>query len=300
MSVHDAIIAIVACSVDPRRDVYMLAIDHRSSLERRLAALVTETVPRSLPRLKMTAVAAANDAAGRLDAGAGEVALLVDRATALATPFSDINGVDLAVAVETSGSAELCLEAPMEYLRRELVELAPRWGKILVRWNPADDPEVKNRQATTLGHFSELCAEVGVERLVEVLVPPTATDLDVTGGDRSRYEAELLPAHLGHVLHEISGVIDPDLWKIESPMDPQHALELAVAAASSRRARFVVLGAGKSYDKLEAHSEPSRAALNSSVSQWAGVSGRRNSSNWRSAPSSQTLRRLRSVRASAN
>ena len=69
----------------------------------------------------------------------------------------------------------------------------PDFAKALVRWNPADDPEIKQLQAGRLRRLGDRLHERGRKYLFELLVPATPRQLALVGGNAADYDAHVRP-----------------------------------------------------------------------------------------------------------
>ncbi|MXW42618.1 MAG: ROK family protein [Acidimicrobiia bacterium] len=215
--------------------MFMLAFDHRSSTAVEVFGQ-EEVSPEQWSVLAeaKTVIAEAAGLARRDLIDVGEVSVLIDpeHGTAAAC-VAQSEGVPIALALEISGQRELRL------LDQHTLDTAintiglPRWGKVLLRWNPGDPEELKGANLDALEYARRFCDTSGIDFLLELIVPATPADLATVGADRKRYRSDVLPALLPVAVGEITrrfGV--PDLWKLEGVTSPVIAAAVAEAAGS--------------------------------------------------------------------
>src|SRR5690606_26187998 len=93
--------------------------------------------------------------------------------------------------------------------------------------------------------------DLGVELMLELLVPPLDADLVRVDGDLERYERELRPALTVDAVSEVRAAgITPDVWKVEGFYGSADYGAVARAAADGLEAtpRLLVLGRGARFD----------------------------------------------------
>jgi myo-inositol catabolism protein IolC len=148
--------------------------------------------------------------------------------------------------VEKSGQDEFDFEYGDEY-GKHIEEFDPVFTKVLVRYNPAGDGAMNERQTERLRELSNWLHERGRKFLFELLVPPTKEQLATVSDDPDRFDTELRPQLMLAAIAELqqSGV-EPDVWKIEG-IDRREDCE-AIATQTRMGGRdavaCVVLGRG--------------------------------------------------------
>jgi myo-inositol catabolism protein IolC len=126
-------------------------------------------------------------------------------------------------------------------------EFDPTYVKVLVRYNPAGDPEVNRRQVTRLVRLSSWVSERGRRFMFELLVPPEQSQLEAVGGDFDRFDREVRPGLVLDTIRDLrSDGVDPDVWKIEGldSRDDCRKVGDLVLSGDRRQAGCVVLGRG--------------------------------------------------------
>lgn len=162
------------------------------------------------------------------------------------------NGYITAVSTEKSGEAEFQFEYGAEYARH-IEEVNPTFVKVLVRYNPEDDPELNRRQSERLQELSDYCRRDARRFMFELLVPPTRTQLALVHGDKSAYDRELRPRLMCTAIKRLQAAgVEPDVWKIEGldeREDCEHMVEV-VRRDDRRHAACIVLGRGADAEKV--------------------------------------------------
>jgi myo-inositol catabolism protein IolC len=227
--------------------MYMLAFDHRQVLRDLYPGV-------SIERLEGTKV----DVLDSLDLVAGSVAskrslaFLVDEEYgAAAARSARERGYYVALPIEASRTSILQAQFPDH--RERFERLDPQCVKALVFHNPADDPERKSIQLGLLRQFNDLAREQGRDFLLEVLITPTAEQLERSGGDKGRYRADQFPELLIESIAEMQRAgVEPDVWKVEGLETVDATVAVGAQATSGGRGdvRCIVLGSGESQETV--------------------------------------------------
>jgi len=231
-----------------KRALFILADDHRDSLEKDLYKLTSAPTPAQAARIradKMLVYEALVDATRRLPDEA-QAGILVD----------EQYGSDVAeLAVKSDGLINLSM--PLEASGKDWFEFAygDDWkthagyfatdhAKVLIRDNPALAVPDRLQQAERLKVVSAWAAETRHHLIVELLVPPTGGDLASVGGDKKRYDDELRPRLTLEVITFLQDHgADPELWKIEGMDTAKDAAAVAdIAKRGGRTADCIILG----------------------------------------------------------
>ena len=196
--------------------LFILASDHRGSFKKKVFGIVDET-PADTARLQdakrvvWEGFKAAHTAG--LPEGAGflvdeEMGAEVAReAAALGVPF--------AMPVEKSGQDIFDFEYGADFASH-ITGFSPTFAKVLVRWNPDDDAETKALQGKRLKQLCDWLHGSGRKLLFELLVPASARQMAMLGGDTAAYDSRMRPMIMLQVIDEIRAAgIEPDVWKIE-------------------------------------------------------------------------------------
>jgi myo-inositol catabolism protein IolC len=190
-----------------------------------------------------------------LGADPGATGVLVDEQFGSDIPRrSRQHGLTLAMPVEKSGQSEFDFDYGEDF-GAHIEEFDSDFSKVLVRYNPDDDPVLNERQLGRLKRLADWLHEHDRKFLFELLVPATDEQLAKLGGDTDRYDAELRPELMRRAIEEIqNAAIEVDVWKIEGVDESEDAAMLAHQTRSGEGREgvaCVVLGRGASTAKVE-------------------------------------------------
>ncbi|HYV01483.1 MAG TPA: DUF2090 domain-containing protein, partial [Actinomycetota bacterium] len=229
--------------------LYILAFDHRGSFQKKFFGVTGEPAAPDVERISDAKHVIFEGFLHALDEGADRTSagLLVDEqfGAAIARP-AKADGLILAMPVEKSGQDEFDFEYGDEY-SKHIEEFDPTFTKVLVRYNPAGDGGMNERQTKRLRELSDWLHEWGRKFLFELLVPATKEQLGSVGGDADRFDKELRPELMRAAIAELqqSGV-EPDVWKIEGidRREDCEAIATQTRVGGWDRVACVVLGRG--------------------------------------------------------
>jgi myo-inositol catabolism protein IolC len=233
----------------------MLAFDHRSSITKDLLGIDGQPAPEERERIcdakqvifegfeRAVAVGRSWETAG----------LLVDEEYGAEVARSArAAGFVFAMPVDKSGQAEFDFEFG-EAFGEHIDEFDPTFAKVLVRYNPAGDPDLNRRQARKLRRLSDWLRDLDRKLLFELLVPAESAQLESVGGDVGRYDREIRPAFVVAAIDELQRAgVEPDIWKIEGLAKREHCRRVAQQARAGGRdsVACVVLGRGASVETV--------------------------------------------------
>ena len=225
---------------------FVLAIDHRNSFRRWLATL--DLAPQEISEIAPQAKGVALDGlvAARPALRPDECAMLLidEEYGTIAIERAGVLGVSTVVPVERSGQSELIFEHGNSYWERFRATGADN-VKVLIRYNPEGDGAVNKRGRLRLAELSERAEADGVDVMLELLVPPTARQLEACGGSENRYDETLRPDLVLRAMEEISGAgVRPKWWKVEGYRDTAVAGRIAQLGVQISSAGCLVLGRG--------------------------------------------------------
>ena len=149
-------------------------------------------------------------------APADKVGVLVDEeAGADVARDAKAAGIRLAMPVEASGNPVFDFEYGEDF-GAHIEAFDPDFSKVLVRWNPDDDPADKATQGERLARLGEWLHANDRKYLFELLVPASDKQMELVGGDAAAYDTEARPYLTLQAMDEIQAAgIEPDIWKIE-------------------------------------------------------------------------------------
>jgi myo-inositol catabolism protein IolC len=161
-------------------------------------------------------------------------------------------GIRFAIPVEDSGREEFGFESPR--WANLLDEIEPTWAKALVRYDPEGDAAVNARQRAALRELSDHCRTTDRGFMLELLVPPSATQLERVAGDRARFDREIRAELTARGIGQLQEAgVEPSLWKLEGFEQSADYERVAAAARSGGRDHVgcVVLGRGEDATAVE-------------------------------------------------
>lgn len=163
------------------------------------------------------------------------------------------NGFITIQTTEKSGQKEFDFEYGDDF-GQHLDKYRPTFAKVLVRFNPQDPEDSRERQKERLKKISDFCHEIGYKFLAEILVEPTAEQLSKLGNNKESFDKEERPALAINVFEEFQDYgIEPDIWKVEG-VDKREEYEALVRAAR-RNGRdnvgIVILGRGAGKEQVD-------------------------------------------------
>ena len=161
-------------------------------------------------------------------------------------------GFTFAMPVEKSGQEEFDFEYGEDYAKH-IEEFDPTFVKVLVRYNPAGDAMVNQRQLKRLKTLSEYLLRTGKPFLFELIVPATAQQLAEVEGVKETYDKLVRPKLMVESLKAIQAAgVEPAVWKLEGVDNPEDAKAIVSQAQSGgRKAGVITLGRGESKEMVQ-------------------------------------------------
>jgi 5-dehydro-2-deoxygluconokinase len=162
-------------------------------------------------------------------------------------------GYSISSGCEKSGQEEFDFEYGEDFAL-QIEAFHPTFCKVLVRYNPEGKKDLNTRQASRLRRLSEYLHRKGQSMyMFELLVPPTAAQLDRVQRDKRVYDQEIRPELMVEAIQELQDAgVEPDVWKIEG-LERRDDCE-KVVAATRRGGRYkvscIVLGRGEDDAKV--------------------------------------------------
>ncbi len=164
------------------------------------------------------------------------------------------SGIITCLPTEKSGQDEFDFEFGDNFAQHVL-DFAPAFCKVLVRYNPDGDAALNRRQAARLRTLSDALVGSPSRFMFELLVPATPQQLVALSGDVQAYDRKLRPALMLRAISELQDAgIEADVWKIEG-LDTLGDCERIVAMAQrDGRASVgcIVLGRGANEQQVRA------------------------------------------------
>lgn len=237
--------------------LYILAFDHRGSFQKKMFGIEGDPTPEETATIADAKQLIYEGMALAADRGADNSTLgvLVDEQFGGNVPAeAKAKGLKLAMPVEKSGQNEFDFQYGDDF-GAHIESFDPAFSKVLVRYNPDDDPALNERQNARLKRLADWLHANDRLFLYELLVPATEAQLASVGGDTDRYDAELRPELMRRAIEEIQNYgIEVDIWKIEG-VDAQADAEKLAAQTRKGEGRegvvCVLLGRGASDEKVD-------------------------------------------------
>ena len=237
-------------------DLYILAFDHRGTITKGILGVEgrepTKDEANKVSEMKQIIFDGFLKAKESGIAG-GDPAILVDETFGLEVQQKAKEmKIKFAAPVEKSGQKVFDFEYG-EKFREKINEIDADFVKILVRWNPDDEEEVRVTQGGRIKELSDWLTKNDKKFLLEFLVPATEEQLASVENDQARYDSEIRPKLAVKVVEEMrERGADPDIWKIEGLDTAEDCEKVAAAIKSGDRENViaVVLGRGASDEKV--------------------------------------------------
>jgi myo-inositol catabolism protein IolC len=237
--------------------LYILAFDHRGSFQKKMFGIEGDPTPEEIETIADAKQLIFEGVLEAVERGAepGATGVLVDEQFGSDIPSrSREGGLTLAMPVEKSGQNEFDFDYGEDF-GAHIERFDPAFSKVLVRYNPEDDPALKERQLGRLKRLADWLHERDRKFLFELLVPATDEQLAQLEGETDRYDAEVRPELMRRAIEEIQDAgIEADVWKIEGVDEREDAAMLARQTRSGEGREgvaCVLLGRGASTAKVE-------------------------------------------------
>ena len=238
------------------QDLYILAFDHRGTITKGLLGVEgrepTQDEANKVSEMKQI-IFDGFLKANEYGITGGDPAILVDETFGLEVQqkAKELN-IKFAAPVEKSGQKVFDFEYGDQF-REKINEIGADFVKILVRWNPDDEEEIRETQGNRIKELSDWLSENDKKFLLEFLVPATEEQLASVDNDQARYDSEIRPKLAVKVVEEMrERGADPDIWKIEGLDTSEDCEKVAHAIRTGDREDViaVVLGRGASDEKV--------------------------------------------------
>ncbi len=238
------------------QDLYILAFDHRGTITKGLLGVEgrepTQDEANKVSEMKQI-IFDGFLKANEYGITGGDPAILVDETFGLEVQqkAKEMN-IKFAAPVEKSGQKVFDFEYGDQF-GEKINEVGADFVKILVRWNPDDEEEIRETQGNRIKELTDWLTENDKKFLLEFLVPATEEQLASVENDQARYDSEIRPKLAVKVVEEMrERGADPDIWKIEGLDTPEDCEKVAHAIRTGDREDViaVVLGRGASDEKV--------------------------------------------------
>jgi myo-inositol catabolism protein IolC len=237
------------------KSLFLTAFDHRSSFSRGLFGASEPLPPGIAANVSDTKEVIFEAFERAIERGAPrEVCgvLVAEQFGAAVARKAKARGFLLAMPVEQSGQREFQLQYGPDF-GHHIETFDPDFCKVLVRYNPEDDPALNLRQTDKLARLSEWLHAHERKFLFELLVPATREQLERSGGQEG-FDRKLRASLVVEALRELqAGGVEPDIWKIEgleTTTDCERVVEQARTGVGRDDVVCIVLGRGASLGRV--------------------------------------------------
>jgi myo-inositol catabolism protein IolC len=237
--------------------LYILAFDHRGSFQKKMFGIEGDPTPEQTETIAdaKRLIFEGMELAVQRGVDAAATGVLVDEQFGSDIPQrAKQEGLVLAMPVEKSGQDEFDFQYGADF-GQHIEQFDVDFAKVLVRYNPDGDAEMNRRQLGRLKELADWLHANDRKFLFELLVPAEPAQLEVSGGDTDRYDAELRPKLMLQAIRDIQDFgIEVDVWKIEGVDVQEDAEALALQARTGEGRENVVcvlLGRGASDEKVD-------------------------------------------------
>ena len=163
------------------------------------------------------------------------------------------NGFLTILTTEKSGQEEFEFQYGEDF-PAHVEKYNPQFVKVLIKYNPQDPQDLKDRQLKKLKVVSDFCMAKDFKFLLEVLVIATKEQLEKSGGLKEQFDSLLRPGLTVEVIKELQAAgVEPDVWKLEGFDLKEDYREIIETARENGRDNvgFVILGRGENEEKVD-------------------------------------------------
>ena len=237
------------------KPLYILPFDHRGTFQEKMFGWKGKLTPEQTAEIASTK-AVIYDAFKAAVAGGiptEKAGILVDEqfGDAILKDASK-HGYSTSCPAEKSGQNEFDFEYGEEF-GSHIESFKPTFCKVLVRFNPDDDPEMNSRQTGRLKRLSDWLHANGRLFMFELLVVATKDQLAQVGGDKKAYDKQLRPGLMVRAIETLQDLgVEADVWKIEGLDSAEDCKKLVAAAHRGGRDKVgcIILGRGEDDAKV--------------------------------------------------
>ncbi len=161
-------------------------------------------------------------------------------------------GYITAMSVEKSGQEEFEFAYGKDFAQH-IEAFHPTFAKVLVRYNPAGDAALNQRQAGRLRRLSDYLHRAQRLFMFELLVPASPVQLEQVEGDKNAYDLQIRPRLMVQAMQALQDAgVEPDVWKVEGLDRQEDAVKVVEVARRGGRdtVGLIVLGRGAERDRV--------------------------------------------------
>jgi 5-dehydro-2-deoxygluconokinase len=238
------------------KPLYILPFDHRTTFAKKIFGKdsITDLNPQekeAIRELKMLVYKGFKDAVEKL-IPTESAAILCDEEFGAEILIDALhNGYITLLPVEKSGQAEFDFQ--YTDFGQHIERFHPSFVKALVRFNPSDADDAKQRQKTKLKELSDYCREHNHKFLLEVLIIPIEAQLK-DAGSQLGFERKMRPVLAAEVVKDFQDFgIEPDIWKLEGFEKEEDYKEIiqTIKRGGRENVNLIILGRGAREEEVE-------------------------------------------------
>jgi myo-inositol catabolism protein IolC len=236
--------------------LYILPFDHRGSFQTKLFGWSGTLSPAQTAEIASTKQVIYDGFKAALQAGVPrqKAGILVDEQFGSAIlRDAKANGYATACPAEKSGQDEFDFQYGEEFAKH-IETFQPTFCKVLVRYNPAGNRSLNQRQAARLKRLSDYLHAQGRSKFMfELLVPAEKSQLEQVKGDKKAYDLEIRPRLMVETIQQLQDAqVEPDVWKIEGLERREDCEKVVTAARRGGRENVgcIILGRGENDQKV--------------------------------------------------
>jgi myo-inositol catabolism protein IolC len=165
---------------------------------------------------------------------------------------AQLNRFIVMLTLEKSGEAEF--KFAYENFTEHIEKYHPTFAKVLIKYNPADQDDSKDRQKKNLKLVSDFCYNSDYKFLLELLVIPTEEQLKEVSGSKEKYDREMRTRLTIEVIKDLQSYgVEPDVWKLEGfeAVKDYEDIVKAIKVNGRDNVNLVVLGRGAGEEKVD-------------------------------------------------
>ena len=162
-------------------------------------------------------------------------------------------GFVVLLTTEKSGQEEFDFQYGADFATH-IEKYNPQFVKVLIKYNPKDDTDLKTRQLEKLKTVSDFCKVKGFKFLLEVLIIPNKEQQESSHNSKEEFDKILRPDLTVEMIRELQlARVEPDVWKLEGFDAKEDYIEIIQAARENGRNNvgLVILGRGENEEKVD-------------------------------------------------
>ncbi len=163
------------------------------------------------------------------------------------------NGFVVLLTTEKSGQEEFEFQYGADFTTH-IEKYNPQFVKVLIKYNPKDQEDLKKRQLEKLKLVTDFCQVKGFKFLLEVLIIPTKEQAESTNNSKQEFDKTLRPGLTVEMIKELQlAGVEPDVWKLEGFDTAEEYKEIIETARENGRSNvsLVILGRGENEEKVD-------------------------------------------------